>query len=167
MYLFLLKKALPFTLTLVAGAALAGLFGFGVSKTETVAVPFTIEFDSGPRHACPMGRHKLVAVSKPLAILDVPTAELSGTGAENIYTYPVGVDVTFGADGKVRKVEPVGSWRAHGRQETTQTVWEAVERAALRIRIEPETVDGVPVTVTRKVEIPTVKCSDVLNHVEH
>ena len=165
MYLFLLKKALPFTLTFIFGAALSGLTGlFGASekKSETVIGPRTYEFNS----RCRMRRHRLVAETKPLAILDVPRAELSGTWAENVYAYPVTVDVTFGADGKVREVEPVGSWCAHGRHETTRAVWDAVERAARRIRFEPETIDGVPVTVTRKVEIHTLKC-DMLNYAEH
>jgi hypothetical protein len=65
------------------------------------------------------------------------------------------VRVTFGADGKVQDVRPLASW-FHGREDALVEVkarWEAVERAARQIEFTPETVDGVPVTVTRDVEI--------------
>src|SRR5215213_4358064 len=149
MYLFLLKKALPFTLTFIFGAALSGLLGlFGHSGKKAESIFFTRTYEFGSR--CRMRRQNLVAESKPLNIISVYGAELRGTGGEKVYTYPVSVDVTFGAGGSVLKVEPLGSWQGHERDETAQAVWGAIERAAREIQFEPETINGMPVTVTRK-----------------
>jgi hypothetical protein len=155
MYWFLLKKALPFTLTFIFGAVLSGLMGlFGASekKTETFLGTRTYEFGS----RCRMRRHHLVAESTPLNIQFKP-----------VVGYPVGresldkdvttarVSVTFGADGEVKDVTPL-SLRFHGRDESLvrmKAMWEAVESAARRIEFTPEKVDGVPVTVTREVEM--------------
>lgn len=157
MYSFLLKKALPFTLTFVFGAALSGLVGLFGGPEKKYEYVGTRTYDYGGR--CRMRRHNLVAETKPLNILNVPAADLIGTPGENIYTYPVSVDVTFGAGGKVLKVEPLGSWQGHERDETTQAVWEAVERAARQIEFEPETVNGLGVVVTRRVDIPVTRCN--------
>ncbi|HEY0172146.1 MAG TPA: hypothetical protein VGB98_14070 [Pyrinomonadaceae bacterium] len=149
MYLFLLKKALPFTLTFAVGTALGGLtwlFGGSGKKAETVVVTRTYEFGS----RCRVRRHKLVAESKPLLILFKPDARypLAPEGR-------VRVNVTFGADGEVKAVKPLAS-RLRGRDEDlvrVKAMWDAVEGAARQIRFTPETVDGVPVSVERDVEI--------------
>jgi hypothetical protein len=80
------------------------------------------------------------------------------------------VNVTFGADGRVQRVgPPVGmaitgsknyvihhrAYRTAGLE--TPALWEAVEKAAWRIQFEPETVNGVPVSVTKDVEINFVR----------
>jgi hypothetical protein len=158
MYLFLLKKALPFTLTFIFGAALSGvlgLFGHAEKKAETRSVTRTYEFGS----RCRMRRHNLVAESKPLNILNVPNATMSvgpnslrrGTGVRVLAV------VTFGAGGKVQGVESASLLSACGKyrgDEASGDMLVAVKRAAAQIQFEPETVDGVPVTVTREVEIP-------------
>ncbi|MET0625544.1 MAG: hypothetical protein ABW250_21595 [Pyrinomonadaceae bacterium] len=149
MYLFLLKKALPFTLTFVVGTALGGLtwlFGGSAKKTETVVVTRT--YDYGGR--CRMRGRKLVAETRPLLILFKPDARypLAPEGR-------VRVNVTFGADGEVKSVRPLASW-LHGPDEDlvrVKAMWDAVESAARQIRFTPETVDGVPVSVERDVEI--------------
>jgi hypothetical protein len=150
----LLKKALPFALTFVVGTALGGLtWLFGCSekkKTETVVVTRT--YDYGRR--CRMRRHNLVAETKQLVINFKPDARRP-LGAENEGPRSATVRVTFGADGKVQDVKPLASW-FHGRDGSLVDVkarWEAVERAARQIEFTPETVDGVPVTVNRNVEI--------------
>jgi hypothetical protein len=162
MYWFLLKKALPFTLTFVFGAALSGLVGiFGGSEKKAEAVFSTRTYEFGSR--CRMRRHHLVAESKPLTILYKPDArrppELKGTYQENIGS--LRVSVTFGADGKVQGVRPTSDWfkadtwgttNANGEVELKTTL-SAVEAAALGIRFEPETINSVPVTVTKEVEI--------------
>jgi hypothetical protein len=158
MYLFLLKRALPFTLTFIFGAALSGLLGlFGASgkKAETFVTTRTYEFES----RCRMRRHNLVAESKPLNILNVPDAVTSVES--NSPTRRPGVRVlavvTFGADGKVQGVESASLLSACGKyrgDEASGDILSAVKRAAMQIRFEPETVDSIPVTVTREVEIP-------------
>ena len=164
MYLFLLKKALPFTLTFIFGAALSalvGLFGSSEKKSEWVLGTRTYEFG----RSCRMSsrRHRLVAESKPLTILYKPDArrpaELLGTDKENIDSF--WVSVTFGADGKVYEVKPTVEWvKAHSpglaghiQNSEFQALMHAVESAAKGIRFEPEKVDGRPVTVTNDVEI--------------
>ena len=157
MYLFLLKKALPFTLTFVVGTALGGLtWLFGGSEKKAGTVVVTRTYDYGSR--CRM-RYKLVAESKPLVILFKPDArwpysrdgKLDSRSAGMVS--PVQVSVTFGADGKVSKVEPVGGWVRGECRGTMPGIWDAIEKTARQIQFEPETVNSVPVTVTRDVEI--------------
>jgi hypothetical protein len=157
MYSFLLKRALPFTLTFVFGAALGGLVGlFGPSekKSEYVLSTRTYEFGGRCRSVRP---RNLVAESRPLNILRVPDAVLVGAEDLKGYTEPVKVRVTFGADGKVQGLEPVASWcgnaRASGQDSLPPSVWEAVGHAARQIEFQPETINGMPVTVTREVKI--------------
>ena len=149
MYLFLLKKALPFTLTFIFGAALSGLVGlFGASERKTESVLGTRTYEFGSR--CRVRRHRLVAESKPLAILFKPDARYPLAAASRVR-----VNVTFGADGQVKEVRPLASL-SHGRDESlveVKAMWEAVERAARQIRFTPETVNGMPVAVEREVEI--------------
>src|SRR5215207_5961724 len=103
MYSFLLKRALPFTLTFVFGAALGGLLGlFGGSekRAESFVGTRTYEFNS----RCRARRHHLVAESKPLAILHKPDAILpAGSGGIKSNSEFIPVNVTFGADGKVQQ----------------------------------------------------------------
>jgi hypothetical protein len=166
MYSHLLKKALPFTLTLVVGTALGGLFGLGRSESPSWASWHggRREFGFGERRGhdhCRMRRRYLVAESKPLVILSTPEARLPfspGRGAES--PSPARVLVTFGADGNVQAVEPLDSrsidafrdWPSSGRDPVT-LAWAAVEGAARQIRFEPETINGMPVSVTKEVEI--------------
>jgi hypothetical protein len=155
MYLFLLKKALPFTLTFIFGALLSGLTGlFGASekKLETVLTTRTYEYG----RSCRMRSRQLVAESKPLIILFKPDARLpAGRESADESAGSARVSVTFGADGEVKAVKPLTSW-AHGRDESlvrVKAMWDAVDAAARQIRFKPETEDGVPVTVEREVEI--------------
>jgi hypothetical protein len=157
----LLKKALPFALTFVVGTALGGLtwlFGGSDKKTETVVVTRTYEYS----RRCRMS-HKLVAESRPLTILFKPEARWPN-GFEPGATWPAGfkakykfpgakVLVTFGADGKVERVEPSDEpYRSLGLV-GDRVAWECMERAARQIQFTPETVNSVPVTVTKEVEI--------------
>jgi hypothetical protein len=152
MYPFLLKKALPFALTFVFGAALSGLVGlFGGSEQKKFEwTSSTSTYDFGSR--CRMRRHNLVAVSKPLVINFIPRV------SSKDWLAPEGrvrVSVTFGADGKVQEVKPLASWVQEEKQSLVRVkaMWDAVDEAARGIDFSPETVDGVPVTVTREVEL--------------
>ncbi|HEX8147919.1 MAG TPA: hypothetical protein VF591_12130 [Pyrinomonadaceae bacterium] len=150
MYLFLLKKALPFTLTFIFGAALSGLLGlFGSSEKKGEYVFGTRTYEYGSR--CRMRRHHLVAESKPLAILYKPDARVPGNFSE--HEDSARVEVTFGSDGQVQKVRPVGRSFALYKVNNLLPVWNAVEKAAQGIRFTPETVNGIPVTVEREVDI--------------
>jgi hypothetical protein len=149
MYSFLLKKALPFTLTFVFGAVLGGitgLFGSSEKKAETLVGTRTYEYGS----RCRMRRHNLVAETRPLNILHKPTVNYPLDSAGSVR-----VNVTFGADGTVKEVSPLTSSLGERDQSLVRmkALWDAVESTAREIRFTPERVDGVPVTVTREVEM--------------
>ena len=155
MYPFLLKKALPFTLTFIFGAALSGLLGlFGASGKRAESVLGTRTYEFGSR--CRVRRHNLVAESKPLNILHKPDAILpAGSGGFKSNPEFIPVNVTFGADGKVQQVEPPAclAYDCYDMRDERSGRWEAVERAARQIQFTPETINGVPVTVVKEVKI--------------
>ena len=156
MFSLLLKKALPFTLTFVVGTALGGwLFGGNGKKAETAPL-FTTTYEFKKRCGSRSRRHRLVAETRPLDILSKPDAvRPRGVEPGRGGMRPAVVRVTFGADGRVQDVRPLNS-RFDVLDEDlvgVKATWESVERAARRIRFTPETVDGVPVPVTRDVEI--------------
>jgi len=153
MYSFLLKRALPFTLTFVFGAALGGLVGlFGPSEQKFGFVGSTRTYEFGSRCRS-MRPRNLIAESRPLQILYKPDARYLSVGEDADDS--ARVSVTFGADGEVKAVKPLASWY-HGRDDSlvrVRAMWDAVEAAARGIRFTPETVNGIPVTVEREVEI--------------
>ena len=145
MYSLLLKKTLPFALAFIIGSLVAGLFGYfgaGLPRFERRAGHYHRHY-----HGCAEGRgsaRTLVAESTPLAITFKPDAQYKLMSQEP-YRY-VRVSVTFGADGKVQRVDQLQSL-------LPDEVLKAAESAARQIQFVPETVNGVPVTVTREVEI--------------
>jgi hypothetical protein len=164
MYSHLLKKALPFALTLVVGVALGGLFQPRRGESPSWASwrggrEFGLGRRRGHEH-CRMRRRHLVAESKPLVVLFKPDAVLPNTFTGAYGMPPRRVLVTFGSDGNVQAVEPldeysVEAWRQRSRGVYAEGAdeWQAVERAARQIRFEPETINGMPVSVTKEVEI--------------
>ncbi|HWW74118.1 MAG TPA: hypothetical protein VNZ44_01910 [Pyrinomonadaceae bacterium] len=160
MYSHLLKKALPFTLTLVVGAALGGMFNpRGVESPSWQGARREFRWGRGHDH-CRMRRRYLVAESKPLEILSTPDAVLTRTMTGALGMPRARALVTFGSDGNVQAVEPldeysVKAWRELPSAEDpfAAECWQAVERAARQIRFEPETINGMPVSVTKEVEI--------------
>lgn len=158
MYPLLLKKALPFALTFLLGSLIGGLFNFffGVGGYKPApARAYFYGYGEGHGHSCRMRARTryLVAETKPLLITFKPDALWSG-GQKTSYKFPgASVRVTFGSDGKVQRVEPSDDPYPSLGAEGDRVAWERMARAAWQIRFEPETVDGVPVTVTRDVEI--------------
>jgi hypothetical protein len=142
---FLFKRALPFTLSFIFGAALSALAVlFGASGKKLEAPLVTRSYDVG--NHCRMRRHNLVAESKSLNILNVPAAWWSwghGVGQPT----PVRVLVTFGADGTVNGVEQLDHF------ELPKEITESAKRAAWRIQFEPEKINGMPVSVKKEVKI--------------
>jgi hypothetical protein len=166
MYSHLLKKALPFTLTLVVGAALGGVFQSrrGESPSWASWHGARREFGYGERRRhghCRMRRRYLVAETKPLVILFKPDAVLENTLTGALGMSPNRVLVTFGSDGKVQAVEPLDEhlikawrdWPSAGGDPFAAKMWQAVERAARQIRFEPEMINGMPVSISKEVEI--------------
>jgi len=162
MHSCLLKKLLPFALTFVVGAFIGGLFkthGTGPAAWTWESRSTPLLGQEGPfgydRHrSCRMYRRDLVAETKPLVILFKPDAILPlGSEAVKVDRDPVLVRVTFGADGKVQQVTPVGDWCGNGQRGPVKLVWDAAERAARQIQFTPQTINGMPVSVEREVEI--------------
>src|SRR5437868_12772333 len=156
MHSYLLKKLLPFTLTFIVGAIIGGLFkGYGTGPAVWAwpgppnatpllghEGPFGYGYDR--RRSCRMYRRDLVAETKPLVILFKPDANYPR--AWEGYRNSVWVRVTFGSDGKVQGVEQLQPL-------LPDVMLKAVDRAARQIQFTPEIVNGVPITVTKDLEI--------------
>lgn len=149
MFSCLLKRAIPFTLTFILGATIGGFFKMfrsNESKSVGMFMPYrTYEYNYG--RGCDH-RRKLLAESKSVIILFKPDAKwprgLPATTG-NDESAPALVRVNFGADGKVHEVKVVGEMR--------DAVRDAIENAARRIQFEPETINSIPVSITKDVEI--------------
>jgi hypothetical protein len=170
MYSLLLKKALPFALTFILGSLVGGLF----QKSRAVFSGSFVLRDEAPdlsmgraphgRSGCKRARSLyLVAESRPLLIIFKPDArlprEFSGLTKDGLESALV--SVTFGADGKIQNAALSRDWlfaRTGGMSDANTTaeimaVSHAAERAARQIQFAPETINSVPVTVTREVDI--------------
>jgi len=153
MYSCLLKKLVPFALTFVVGATIGGFFKSRVT-TWTSTERTTLMLDHGGYgygHSCRTYRRDLVAETKPLLIHFKPDARVPVVPFEGYIS--AWVRVTFGADGKVQGVEPIGSSFVNFKPRNLPNVIRSVDTAARQIQFEPETVNGMPVSVTKEVEI--------------
>ena len=165
MYSCLLKKLVPFALTFVVGATIGGFFKSRVT-TWTSTERTTLMLDHGGYgygHSCRMYRRDLVAETKPLLIRFKPDAVWPKDLNRDLpwspnlpegYVFPgAKVRVTFGADGKIQRVEPSDERYPSLGTKGDKVAWECMERAARQIQFEPETINGMPVSVTKDVEI--------------
>jgi TonB family protein len=105
-------------------------------------VPFGRGYGYG--HSCRMHARNLVAETKPLLIHFKPDAHISRIFEG--YGNSMWVRVTFGAEGKVLDVQQLQTLMPEAMQQ-------AVERTARQIQFEPEMVNGMPVSVTKEIEI--------------
>jgi hypothetical protein len=154
MYSLLLKKAIPFALTFVLGSLIGGLFKFAGVGGQTAAPARAYFHGYGEGRSCRarLRARTLVAETKPLVITFKPDAVWPrGLKVEKGGFVLVGV--TFGADGQVQKVDVPQRDINHDIELPSQPIWGAAVKAARLIQFQPETVDGMPVTVTRDVEI--------------
>jgi len=154
MFSCLLKRVLPFTLTLIIGSFLGVLFNFHGTGGRFVRMTARLEQEDvhlglapgrGYGHSCRMYRRDLVTETKPLFIHLIPHARVPRYS--EAYPTSMLVRVIFGADGKVQDVEQLQPLMPDAMQK-------AAESAARLIYFEPETINGVPVTVTKDMEIP-------------
>ena len=168
MFSCLLKRVLPFTLTFAVGATLGWLFHFQGSGARFVEMTTRLEnrvapFSYGYGHSCRMRSRYLVAETKPLVILFKPDAHWPKDLNRDLpwshnltegYVFPgAKVRVTFGADGKVQRVEPSDEPYPSLGAKADKVVWERMVSAARQIQFEPELINGLPVSVTKEVEI--------------
>ncbi|MGB8508063.1 MAG: energy transducer TonB [Pyrinomonadaceae bacterium] len=139
-----LQRGLPFVLTFVIGAAAGGFFKLFQGRTAAgISVLNSYRFHEGDVHRGCARARRLLAESKPLVILFKPDARYPRAVEGDKSS--VRVSVTFGADGKVQKVEHL--------ELLPDATLQAVERAARQIQFTPQTINSVPVSVTKDVEI--------------
>jgi len=145
----LLKRALPFTLTFVIGAAVGGFIQLLAARG---AAWFTKRdaYTYSARRGCDkkFRRHHAAHEYRRPVILFKADARLPADyvpGTLGHGARPVRVSVTFGEDGAVRAVEALDRW--------TDEMSESAESAARKIKFLPATRGGVPATVTEEVII--------------
>ena len=147
---YLLKRALPFTLTFALGAAAGGFFQFLRAPGVGGWLGAQRLYGHERRGGCgkKFRRRAYAPQSGPPVILFKPDARIPpglDMGGAKHGLRPALVTVTFGADGKVRSAVSQTTWSSE--------VSEAAERAARLIQFIPATVDGAPTTTTEEVEI--------------
>jgi Gram-negative bacterial TonB protein C-terminal len=148
---YLLKRALPFTLTFIIGAAVGGFFQLFATRDGGHWRSWRGYGSYKGRRGC--GKKYTGTYARPYApesrrhiILFKPDARVPAQVERGWHGLkPARVVVTFGEDGKVRDVHSRGTW--------SREVSEAAERAARHIQFIPATLNGAPTTVTEEVEI--------------
>ena len=148
---YLLKRALPFTLTFALGAAAGGFFQFLRAPGVGGWLGAQRIYGHERRGGCGKKFRRAYAPAaelRPVTILFKPDAYVPpklAARASELGLNPARVHVGFGHDGKVLEVEYPETW--------PREVGEAVERAARQIRFLPASVNGDPLAVTESVEI--------------
>jgi Gram-negative bacterial TonB protein C-terminal len=141
MFVCLLKRALPFTLTLLVGSGLGSIFsGASTSNRSSVTTTTTLTSRS---YSC-ASRHRkgsaAPAESTPLIVTFEPNTRLTEAARRNKTVGVVQLLVRFGADGKATVVDHLTT--------LPDGLTEEAERAAERTAFKPATINGKPYTVT-------------------
>ena len=140
MFVCLLKRALPFTLTLLVGSGLGSIFS-GASPRSQSSVTTTTTLTSRS-YSC-AERHRVraaAAESTPLIVTFEPNTRLTEAARRNKTVGVVELLVRFGADGKATVVDHLTT--------LPDGLTEEAERAAERTAFRPATINGKPYTVT-------------------
>ena len=138
MFACFLKRALPFSLTLLVGSGLGSLLG-GTPRMDGPARLTTMTTLSS-RHSCGMRNRAAVAESTPLIVTFEPATRLTEAARRNKTTGTVDLLVRFGADGQATVVDRITT--------LPDGLTEEAERAAERTVFKPATINGRPYTVT-------------------
>ena len=137
---YVLKKILPFSLTLIIGVLLGSAFGVFNSRATHRARHFRSHgyaFEHGRGYG---GCKK----SSPVVYTYEPNTRYTKEAWEKGVTGTVRLRVTFGADGEIKDVVPVLRL-PHG-------LTEEAEKVARRAKFIPARENGTPVTVTKEVD---------------
>jgi hypothetical protein len=138
MYFSLLKRALPFTLTLLVGSGLGSIFSGASPRADNRAQTMTAAYVART-YSC--GAHRrAAAASTPLIVTFEPNTRLTEAARRNKTTGVVELLVRFGADGKATVVDHLTT--------LPDGLTEEAERAAERTAFKPATINGEPYTVT-------------------
>ena len=136
MFVSLLKRALPFTLTLLFGSGLGSIF----SGTSTEMQPRVITTTTTFTHSCGARRARVAPESTPLIVTFEPNTRLTEAARRNKTVGVVELLVRFDADGKATVVDHLTT--------LPDGLTEEAERAAERTVFRPATINGKPYTVT-------------------
>lgn len=141
MFACFVKRALPFTLTLLVGSGLGSIFS-GASTSDqsgtlTMTTLATRKYSCAQRHRA---RAAAAAPSTPLVVTFEPNTRLTEAARRNKTTGVVELLVRFDADGKATVVDRLKT--------LPDGLTEEAERAAERTAFRPATINGKPYTVT-------------------
>jgi hypothetical protein len=138
MFVSLLKRALPFTLTLLFGSGLGSIFsGTGPRDVTQSSVNTT----TTRTYSCAAHRRGgAFAESTPLIVTFEPNTRLTEAARRNKTVGVVELLVRFDADGKATVVDHLTT--------LPDGLTEEAERAAERTVFRPATINGKPYTVT-------------------
>ena len=154
----LLKRVLPFTLTLVVGAALGSLTSFfGLRRQQerpAASKGYTLGSYRGGGGGCrSYKRRRFVDANRPAVILFQPLPRYTDEARRNKFTGSIRLQVRLDADGTVSDVRPLGV--------LPFGLTEAAEEAARNIRFTPAMRDGAPVSSWEEVRMEFVDARTV------
>jgi Gram-negative bacterial TonB protein C-terminal len=138
MFACILKRALPFIVTLLVGTGLGSIFS-GASPHNNPS-PGTVTSQTTRRHSCGMRKRAAVAESTPLIVTFEPNTRLTEAARRNKTTGVVELLVRFDAEGKATVVDRLTT--------LPDGLTEEAERAAERTIFKPATINGKPYSVT-------------------
>lgn len=141
MFACFVKRALPFTLTLLVGSGLGSIFSGASTQSASQMTTIQVErkYNCAQRHRARSGVGP-AATSTPLVVTFEPNTRLTEAARRNKTTGVVELLVRFGADGKASVVDRL--------QTLPDGLTEEAERAAERTAFRPATINGKPYTVT-------------------
>lgn len=141
MFACFVKRALPFTLTLLVGSGLGSIFSGASTQNSSQLTTIQVErkYNCAQRHRARAGVGP-ATTSTPLIVTFEPNTRLTEEARRNKTTGVVELLVRFGADGKASVVDRL--------QTLPDGLTEEAERAAERTAFRPATINGKPYTVT-------------------
>ncbi|HEX5706759.1 MAG TPA: TonB family protein [Pyrinomonadaceae bacterium] len=143
-----LQRVLPFTLTLLVGSLAGGASGlFGWSGASERAETGVLVFKERGRRGCrdrAARRWTRAKKSTPVVYTYEPNTRYTEEAMRRGVTGVVRLRVTFGAGGRIERVEPVLG--------LPYGLTEQAERVAWATRFTPASEHGVPITVTKEVD---------------
>ncbi|HEX8772317.1 MAG TPA: energy transducer TonB [Pyrinomonadaceae bacterium] len=140
MFFCLLKRALPFTLTLLVGSGLGSIFSSSTTPRDERSARLSATTVTS-RHSCGMRNRAVVAAqSTPVVVTFEPIARPTETAQRNHTRGTVELLVRFGADGKATVVDHITT--------LPDGLTEEAERVVEGTAFNPATINGKPYTVT-------------------
>ncbi len=138
MFISLLKRGLPFTLTLLVGSGLGSIFSSTTPRTD---IRSSVTTTTSRTHSCGARRARVASESStPLIVTFEPNTRLTEAARRNQTVGVVELLVRFGADGKATVVDRLTT--------LPDGLTEEAESAAERTTFRPATIGGKPYTVT-------------------